>query len=118
MEGKMSWTVADAVDYKGFPADRSKTGGWVPAALILGMLVASTSFYIGLCRSPNLPGPYQQNNPNNKLEAQLPQPINLAQHSETLIPLTLATYPPLAHLPTCAEHHHATVGHGHLQEAK
>ncbi|KAK6273311.1 hypothetical protein POUND7_010394 [Theobroma cacao] len=35
MEGKMSWTVADAVDYKGFPADRSKTGGWIPAALIL-----------------------------------------------------------------------------------
>ncbi|XP_031252656.1 protein NRT1/ PTR FAMILY 6.2 [Pistacia vera] len=35
MEGKMSWTVVDAVDYKGFPADRSKTGGWVPAALIL-----------------------------------------------------------------------------------
>ena len=33
----MSWTVADAVDYKGFPADRSKTGGWVPAALILGL---------------------------------------------------------------------------------
>ncbi|MBA0693743.1 hypothetical protein Goari_004094 [Gossypium aridum] len=32
----MSWTVADAVDYKGFPADRSKTGGWMPAALILG----------------------------------------------------------------------------------
>ncbi|XLR27297.1 hypothetical protein S83_055197, partial [Arachis hypogaea] len=36
-EGKMSWTVADAVDYKGYPADRSKTGGWVPATLILGM---------------------------------------------------------------------------------
>ncbi|KAJ0089527.1 hypothetical protein Patl1_13103 [Pistacia atlantica] len=35
MEGKMSWTVVDAVDYKGFPADRSKTGGWVPAALVL-----------------------------------------------------------------------------------
>jgi len=34
----MSWTVGDAVDYKGFPADRSKTGGWVPAALILGLL--------------------------------------------------------------------------------
>lgn len=34
---KMSWTVADAVDYKGFPADKSKTGGWVPAALILGL---------------------------------------------------------------------------------
>uniref|UniRef100_A0A1S8ACI2 Major facilitator superfamily protein n=1 Tax=Citrus limon TaxID=2708 RepID=A0A1S8ACI2_CITLI len=32
----VSWTVADAVDYKGFPADRSKTGGWVPAALSLG----------------------------------------------------------------------------------
>lgn len=38
-EGKMSWTVADAVDYKGFPADRSKTGGWVPAALILGKFI-------------------------------------------------------------------------------
>lgn len=33
----VSWTVADAVDYKGFPADKSKTGGWVPAALSLGM---------------------------------------------------------------------------------
>ncbi|XP_075508947.1 protein NRT1/ PTR FAMILY 6.2 isoform X2 [Primulina tabacum] len=28
-------SVADAVDYKGFPADKSKTGGWIPAALIL-----------------------------------------------------------------------------------
>ncbi|KNA22360.1 hypothetical protein SOVF_034720 [Spinacia oleracea] len=37
MEGKMSWAVADALDYKGSPADRSKTGGWVPAALILGI---------------------------------------------------------------------------------
>lgn len=36
-DGKMSSSVADAVDYKGFPADRSKTGGWVPAALILGL---------------------------------------------------------------------------------
>lgn len=36
-EEKMSWTVADAVDYKGYPADRCKTGGWVPAALILGL---------------------------------------------------------------------------------
>lgn len=36
----MSLTVvADAVDYKGFPADRTKTGGWVPAALILGSLL-------------------------------------------------------------------------------
>lgn len=33
----MGWTAADAVDYKGFPADKSKTGGWVPAALILGL---------------------------------------------------------------------------------
>lgn len=37
----MSWTVPDAVDYKGYPADRSKTGGWVPAALILGLFIAS-----------------------------------------------------------------------------
>ncbi|MCD7454247.1 hypothetical protein HAX54_024074 [Datura stramonium] len=36
-EGKISWTVADAVNYKGLPADRSKTGGWVSAALILGI---------------------------------------------------------------------------------
>lgn len=33
----MSREVSDAVDYKGFSADRSKTGGWVPAALILGL---------------------------------------------------------------------------------
>lgn len=33
----MSLTVVDAVDYKGFPAGRSKTGGWTPAALILGL---------------------------------------------------------------------------------
>ena len=42
-EEKMSWTVADAVDYKGFPVDRSKTGGWIPAALILGMFVTSST---------------------------------------------------------------------------
>ena len=35
----MSWTVSDAVDYKGFPADKSKTGGWLPAALVLGMIL-------------------------------------------------------------------------------
>lgn len=35
MDDKMSWSVADAVDYKGYPADRSKTGGWIQAALIL-----------------------------------------------------------------------------------
>lgn len=33
----MSWAVADAVDYRGSPADKAKTGGWVPAALILGL---------------------------------------------------------------------------------
>ena len=32
----MSLIVADAVDYKGFPADKSRTGGWIPAALSLG----------------------------------------------------------------------------------
>lgn len=37
MDGKLSWIVSDAHDYKGCPADRSKTGGWVPAALILGV---------------------------------------------------------------------------------
>ena len=41
----MSWTVADAVDYKGFPADRSKTGGWIPAALILGLFVCLFVYY-------------------------------------------------------------------------
>lgn len=34
-------TVADAVDYKGAPADKSKTGGWIPAALSLGMNIPS-----------------------------------------------------------------------------
>lgn len=29
-----SIVVADAVDYKGHPADKSKTGGWLSAALI------------------------------------------------------------------------------------
>lgn len=33
----MSWEFADAVDSKGFPADKSKTGGWITAALILGV---------------------------------------------------------------------------------
>ncbi|GMH27321.1 hypothetical protein Nepgr_029164 [Nepenthes gracilis] len=34
---KMSWIANGAEDYKGGPADRSKTGGWVRAALILGI---------------------------------------------------------------------------------
>lgn len=29
-------TLPDAWDYKGCPADRSKTGGWIAAAMILG----------------------------------------------------------------------------------
>ncbi|OIW19752.1 hypothetical protein TanjilG_18562 [Lupinus angustifolius] len=44
----MSWTVADAVDYKGFPADRSKTGGWVPAALILGIEIVERLSTMGI----------------------------------------------------------------------
>lgn len=42
----MSWAIADAVDYKGFPADKSKTGGWIPAALILGTLSCFLVFCI------------------------------------------------------------------------
>uniref|UniRef100_A0A5B7BUR9 Putative Major facilitator superfamily protein isoform 2 n=1 Tax=Davidia involucrata TaxID=16924 RepID=A0A5B7BUR9_DAVIN len=48
MEGKMSWTVADAIDYKGFPADRSKTGGWVTAALILGIEICERLSTMGI----------------------------------------------------------------------
>ncbi|KAI3495910.1 hypothetical protein L1887_38257 [Cichorium endivia] len=48
MDGKQSWTVADAVDYKGFPADRSKTGGWVPAALILGIEICERLSTMGI----------------------------------------------------------------------
>lgn len=48
MEGKMSWAVADAVDYKGFPADKSKTGGWIPAALILGIEICERLSTMGI----------------------------------------------------------------------
>ncbi|KAJ0751937.1 putative proton-dependent oligopeptide transporter family, PTR2 family proton/oligopeptide symporter [Helianthus annuus] len=48
MDGKTSLTVADAVDYKGFPADRSKTGGWVPAALILGIEICERLSTMGI----------------------------------------------------------------------
>ncbi|GMI89237.1 NRT1/ PTR family 6.2 [Hibiscus trionum] len=44
----MSWKVADAVDYKGFPADRLKTGGWVPAALVLGIEVCERLSTMGI----------------------------------------------------------------------
>nr|GEX86722.1 protein NRT1/ PTR FAMILY 6.2-like [Tanacetum cinerariifolium] len=48
MEGKANLTVSDAVDYKGFPADRSKTGGWVPAALILGIEICERLSTMGI----------------------------------------------------------------------
>uniref|UniRef100_A0A2P2PJT2 Protein NRT1/ PTR FAMILY 6.2-like n=1 Tax=Rhizophora mucronata TaxID=61149 RepID=A0A2P2PJT2_RHIMU len=48
MDGKMSWTVSDAVDSKGLPADRSKTGGWVPAALILGIEIIERLSTMGI----------------------------------------------------------------------
>ncbi|KAK8323945.1 hypothetical protein V6Z11_A12G270700 [Gossypium hirsutum] len=57
--------------------------------------------YLQHCRSPNLPGPYQQNNPNNKLEAQLPQPINLSSAFRNPNPTNPSHLPPtcpLAHL--------------------
>lgn len=40
----MSWTVAGAVDYKGFPANKSRTGGWEAAALILGKYMYMHAF--------------------------------------------------------------------------
>ncbi|KAI6679379.1 hypothetical protein NL676_033260 [Syzygium grande] len=48
MEEKMSWAVSDAVNSKGFPADRSKTGGWIPAALILGIEICERLSTIGI----------------------------------------------------------------------
>ncbi|OVA00438.1 Proton-dependent oligopeptide transporter family [Macleaya cordata] len=48
MEGKTSWSVADTVDYKGFPVDKSKTGGWVPAALILGIEICERLTTMGI----------------------------------------------------------------------
>lgn len=44
----MSLTVADAVDYKGYPADKSKTGGWAPAALILGIEIVERLSTMGI----------------------------------------------------------------------
>jgi peptide/histidine transporter 3/4 len=48
MEEKSSWAVADAVNFNGFPADRTKTGGWVPAALILGIEVCERLSTMGI----------------------------------------------------------------------
>ncbi|MBA0844180.1 hypothetical protein Goarm_001297 [Gossypium armourianum] len=44
----MSLTVADAVDYKGHPADKSRTGGWVPAALSLGIEICERLSTMGI----------------------------------------------------------------------
>lgn len=43
LEPQGSATLADAWDYKGRPADRSSTGGWSSAAMILGMSRAAIS---------------------------------------------------------------------------
>uniref|UniRef100_A0A1J3CK10 Protein NRT1/ PTR FAMILY 6.2 n=1 Tax=Noccaea caerulescens TaxID=107243 RepID=A0A1J3CK10_NOCCA len=48
MESKGTWTVADAVDYKGQPADKSKTGGWITAALILGIEIVERLSTMGI----------------------------------------------------------------------
>lgn len=48
MDEKLGLTVADAVDYKGFPAERSKTGGWIPAALILGIEIVERLSTMGI----------------------------------------------------------------------
>ncbi|KAL8040636.1 hypothetical protein ABFX02_10G110800 [Erythranthe guttata] len=48
MDEKMSLTVGDAVDYNGLPAERSKTGGWVPAALILGIEICERLSTMGI----------------------------------------------------------------------
>ncbi|KAD6454608.1 hypothetical protein E3N88_09314 [Mikania micrantha] len=47
-DDKTYWAVTDAVDYKGFPADREKTGGWVPAALILGIEICERLSTMGI----------------------------------------------------------------------
>lgn len=44
----MGLTVVDAVDYKGLPADRAKTGGWVPASLILGIEICERLSTMGI----------------------------------------------------------------------
>ncbi|KAE8678690.1 Protein NRT1/ PTR FAMILY 6.3 [Hibiscus syriacus] len=48
MAEKMNLTFADAVDYKGFPADKSRTGGWIPAALSLGIEICERLSTMGI----------------------------------------------------------------------
>ncbi|KAF8406948.1 hypothetical protein HHK36_006069 [Tetracentron sinense] len=40
--------TTDAVDYKGLPADKTRTGGWVSAGLILGVEVAERLTLMGI----------------------------------------------------------------------
>lgn len=44
----MSLTVADTVDYKGNLADKSTTGGWIPAALSLGIEICERLSTMGI----------------------------------------------------------------------
>jgi peptide/histidine transporter 3/4 len=39
-------TIQDAWDYKGNPAERSKTGGWTSSAMILGTCFGSIIFLL------------------------------------------------------------------------
>ncbi|KAK8937523.1 Nitrate transporter 1.4 [Platanthera zijinensis] len=48
LEENMSRQMTDAVDYRGFPADISKTGGWLPAALILGIEICERLTTMGI----------------------------------------------------------------------
>ncbi|KAJ8437794.1 hypothetical protein Cgig2_013713 [Carnegiea gigantea] len=41
-------TVADAWDYKGLPANRSKTGGWISSAVILGVETCERFITLGI----------------------------------------------------------------------
>nr|CAD32549.1 dicarboxylate transporter [Alnus glutinosa] len=47
-ESKKSCFISDRVDYKGDPADRNTTGGWVPAALIVGIEVSERLSTMGI----------------------------------------------------------------------
>ncbi|KNA18388.1 hypothetical protein SOVF_071260 [Spinacia oleracea] len=41
-------TLSDAWDYKGLPANRSKTGGWIPSAMILGVETCERLITLGI----------------------------------------------------------------------
>ncbi|KAI9117251.1 hypothetical protein K1719_011417 [Acacia pycnantha] len=45
---KLNWIVNNAVDYKGCPAEGSKTGGWVSASLILGIEIVERLSTMGI----------------------------------------------------------------------